>query len=213
MTETAQALLQIGAVGFIPDNPITFKSGLLSPVYVDNRKLIAHPAEWHTIIENLLLLIQQAGIHFDIIAGIETGGIPHSSVLAYLLNKPSVFVRKTAKGHGKKQRVEGDDVSGKRVLLIEDLVTTGGSSLSGVEALRESGAMVEDCVAITSYGFDTAQTAFRTAEVKLHVLLPFETIARTAFESGYFSQETMTTIQGWLNDPHQWAEQEGYEPS
>jgi orotate phosphoribosyltransferase len=203
--EVARALLEIGAVGFSPHQPVTFKSGMLSPVYVDNRRLIAHPQQWHLIIESLQAVIKQAQIDYDVIAGIETAGIPHSSVLAYVLHAPSVFVRKHAKEHGRQRRVEGDEVSGRRVLLVEDLVTTGGSSLSGVAALRESGAVVEDCLAITSYGFDMARIAFTAAGARLHTLTPFAVIAAEALAMGYFGQAEMTIIEDWLSDPHGWA--------
>ena len=134
MQSIAKALLNINAVGFSPQAPITFKSGIISPVYVDNRQLIFHPTEWHVIIEGFQSLIQAQALAFDVIAGVAVGGVPHSSALAYQLNKPSVFIRKEAKEHGKGKRVEGGDVQDKRVLLIEDLVTTGGSSLSGVRS-------------------------------------------------------------------------------
>lgn len=211
MSEVARLLLRIGAVGFSPEQPITFKSGLLSPVYVDNRKLIAHPAEWHTVIDSFRQRIEAQGITFDVVAGIETAGIPHSSVLAYLLNKPSVFVRKAAKEHGKKRRVEGDDVSGKRVLLVEDLITTGGSSLSGVAALRDSGAIVEDCLAIASYGFTMSTVAFHAAGVRLHILASFAEIADTAVTSGYFDQKHMQIIRDWLSNPHSWGSRQELE--
>ncbi len=209
--QVAKALLEIGAIGFTPRAPITFKSGMLSPVYVDNRRLISFPPQWHTIVENFSSLIETETLSFDIIAGIETAGIPHSSVLAYILHKPSVFVRKQAKGHGQKRRIEGDDVSGKRVLLVEDLVTTGGSSLSGVAALRESGAIVEDCLAITSYGFNMSRVAFAAAGVRLHTLTAFTTIAQEALDQGYFGPEEMAIIQEWLEDPHGWANQQEME--
>ena len=138
----AKALLDIGAVGFSPAAPITFKSGIRSPVYVDNRALIYHPPAWHVVVEGFKALLDAAGVEFDIIAGVAVGGVPHSSALAYVLRKPSVFVRKEEKAHGKGQRIEGGAVRGKRVLLVEDLVTTGGSSLSAVDALRAAGARV-----------------------------------------------------------------------
>lgn len=205
----AKALLDIQAVGFIPHQPITFKSGLLSPVYVDNRRLIFHPAQWRTVIEAMRNYVSTQGLTFDVIAGIESAGIPHSSALSYLLEKPSVFVRKAAKAHGTQSRVEGGDVSGKRILLIEDLVTTGSSSLAGVEALRESGAIVEDCLCICTYGFAMAESAFRVMGVRLHPLIPFTTIARTAQQSGYFGESELAIIEDWLQDPHGWATRQG----
>src|SRR5689334_11197583 len=115
----ARALLEIGAVGFSPNEPIRFKSGILSPVYVDNRKLPYYPQQWGIIIEGFKLQVKS--IHFDVIAGVAVGGVPHSAALGYALQMPSLFVRKEAKEHGKGQRVEGGEVSGKRVLLVEDL--------------------------------------------------------------------------------------------
>ena len=142
---SAKALLDIGAVGFSPDSPITFTSGMQSPVYVDHRRLIYQPAAWHVIIEGFKSLIESRGLQFDLIAGVAVGGVPHSSALAYIMNMPSVFIRKESKSHGTGRRIEGGAVEGCRVLLVEDLVTTGGSSLSAVEALRESGAQVQRC--------------------------------------------------------------------
>jgi orotate phosphoribosyltransferase len=204
--EIARALLAIEAVGFTPDSPITFKSGLLSPVYIDNRKLIFWPEHWNTIVEGFKQMAVSLGAPFDVIAGIETAGVPHSSVLAYVLQKPSVFVRKQAKEHGTKSRVEGGDVTNRRVLLIEDLVTTGGSSLAGVEALRETGAIVQDCFAITSYGFAMSEQAFKVMDVRLHTLTSFHIIVQEAAKMGRFNRDQLALIEDWLKDPHRWAE-------
>ncbi len=200
----ASALLTIGAVGFL-ESPVRFKSGILSPVYVDNRILPYHPAIWQQIIEAIQQRITQDGLEFDVIAGIETGGIPHSAALGYHLQRPSVFVRKQAKGHGRQQRVEGGRVAGQRVLLIEDQITTGGSSLSGVEALRTAEAQVTDCIAITSYGLPEAAAQFDAAQIRLHVLVRFETVLKVAGESGKFNIETIETAHEWLGDPREWT--------
>ncbi|MGQ9889781.1 MAG: orotate phosphoribosyltransferase [Aggregatilineales bacterium] len=205
----ARALLAIRAVGFTPDKPVTFRSGLLSPVYVDNRQLIFWPEQWRVVIEGFQQVIAQTPLVFDVIAGIETAGIPHSSALAYTLGVPSVFVRKQPKEHGTRSKIEGGGVAGQRVLLIEDLVTTGSSSLAGVEALRAAGAIVDDCLAITSYGFPVAQRAFAVMGVRLHLLTPFALIARTALEQGYLTQEALDVIEDWMRDPHGWMEQRG----
>ncbi len=207
--EVARALLAIGAVGFTPERPITFKSGLLSPVYIDNRKLIFWPEHWHTIIEGFRQLIEEQQIPYEVIAGIETAGVPHSSALAYLLHKPSVFVRKQPKEHGTKSRVEGGDVSNRRVLLIEDLVTTGGSSLAGAEGLREMGAVVQDCLAITSYGFTMSQESFKIMDIRLHTLTSFHTIVQEAVKMDLFNATQLALIEDWLKDPHRWAESQG----
>src|SRR5579875_587055 len=175
-SEVARALLQIGGVGFRLDDPITFKSGIVSPVYCDNRTFPFWPLEWKKVIEGFSAMIERENISFDVIGGIEAAGIPHSAALGYAMQKPSIFIRKQPKEHGKRARIEGGDVRGKRVLLVEDLVTTGSSSLSGVQALRDAEAIVTDCLAIISYGFAEAELAFETARVRLHTLTNFETV-------------------------------------
>jgi len=197
MNPTAQALLDIHAVVFSPDAPITFKSGIISPIYVDNRRLPYEPQAWHIIIDALRELIIQRNLVFDVIAGIETAGIPHSAALAYSMRRPSVFVRKQAKDHGTKRRVEGGEVAGKRVLLIEDLITTGGSSLSGVEALRDDGALIVACLAIFSYGFPQAVDAFAAANVPLLTLTSLPAVLAAAQQTGYFTWEAVATIENW----------------
>ena len=201
----AQALLKIGAVGFRPDDPITFKSGILSPVYVDNRQLPYHPVAWRAVIEGFAGLIEQHRIDYDVIAGVAVGGVPHSSALAYHLQAQSVFVRKQAKEHGKSRRVEGGDVAGKTVLLIEDLVTTGGSSLSGVQALRAEGAAVTDVLAIVSYGFEEADKHFHDAGITLHTLTNFRVIMKHALQMQLLHETHATKINDWFTDPHGWA--------
>lgn len=204
-TKVARVLLDIEAVGFALDEPITFKSGIKSPVYVDNRKLPFWPEAWHTVIEAFRVLIDLHGIPFDVIAGIAAGGIPHGAALAYTLGRPSVFVRKEAKEHGTHSRIEGGDVTGRRVLLVEDMITTGGSSLSGVEALREAGAVVQDCLSITTYGFHEALRAFENAGVRLHPLVSFAAIVAEASRQNRFSPDERTRLESWQNDPYNWA--------
>jgi orotate phosphoribosyltransferase len=162
------------------------------------------------VIEGFHVLIQDHDLAFDVIAGIETAGIPHSAALAYTMSMPSVFIRKQAKNHGLKNRIEGGDVDGARALLIEDLVSTGGSSLSGIEALREASATVDHCLAIVSYGFAEAIEGFAAAQITLHTLTDFQTIAEVGVENGLFGHDEMDTILDWLADPHGWADRSGF---
>ena len=203
--EIAQVLLKIEAVGFDIDNPITFKSGIKSPVYVDNRKLPFFPSEWKVILNGFKEIIEKNKIDFDIIAGVEAGGIPHSAALGFLLNKPSIFVRKKAKEHGTKSMIEGGSVSGKKVLLIEDLVSTGGSSLAGIESIRNEGGIVNDCLVIVSYDFNEAKEAFEKAKVKLHPTTFFPIILYEAITLGKISETQAQEVKEWFNDPHSWA--------
>lgn len=203
--QIARALVDTNAVRFTADSPIRFKSGILSPVYVDNRNLPYHPETWHQIIESFRLLIENERITFDVIAGMAVGGVPHSAALAYTLHKPSLFVRKEAKEHGKQQRVEGGEVDGRRVILVEDLVTTGGSSLSGIAALREVGAVVEDCLAIVSYGFDESRIAFDEAGVSLHTLSTFSHILDYARQTGVTSEKNLQAVAKWIQSPYTWG--------
>ncbi len=201
----AEALLAIGGVGFRLDHPITFKSGIVSPVYCDNRTFPFWPAQWKKVIAGFASLLDREGIGFDVIGGLETAGIPHSSALGYAMERPSVFIRKQPKEHGKRARIEGGNVQGTRVLLVEDLVTTGGSSLSGVQALRDEGAIVTDCLAIISYGFDEAVQAFAAAGVNLHTLTSFESVLQAALTQSVLDSESADAVRDWLRDPHGWA--------
>ena len=208
--QVAKALLKIGAVGFNVEKPITFKSGIISPVYVDNRKLPFYPKEWNLILEGFKDLIKKDGIDFDIVAGVEAAGIPHSAALGFLLNLPSVFIRKQAKDHGTKKLVEGGEVTGRRVLLLEDLVSTGISSLSAVKALRNEDAIVDDCLVIVSYDFFEAKEAFKNENVRLHFLTSFPVILEEAFKSGTLNEEQVEKIKEWFVDPHGWAVKYGF---
>ena len=207
--EVADALLEIGGVGFRLDDPITFKSGIVSPVYCDNRTFPFWPAQWKKVIEGFASMVEREGIGLDVIGGIEAAGIPHSAALGYAMERPSVFIRKQPKEHGKKARIEGGDVSGKRVLLVEDLVTTGGSSLSGVQALRDAGATVTDCLAIISYGFGEAREAFAGAQVTLHTLTNFDAVLAGALGRGLLDEEGAAAVRDWMRDPHGWGARRG----
>jgi orotate phosphoribosyltransferase len=207
-TTVAKALLDIGAVGFAPEQPVTFKSGIISPVYVDNRTLPFHPQQWRVVIEAFAQLAQT--IEHDIIAGVAVGGVPHSAALAYHLQRPSVFIRKVAKEHGKAKRIEGGDVGERRVLLIEDLVTTGSSSLSGVDALRDADANVQNVLAIVSYDFAEARAAFQATNITLRTLTTFTTILNVAAARGLFTTKQSDVISDWFNDPRHWATRHGF---
>lgn len=200
----ANALLQVGAVGFTPDAPKTFKSGMLSPVYVDNRRLPFHPDAWRAVIEGFQAVATT--LPHDAVAGVAVGGVPHSAALGYVMGIPSLFVRKEAKGHGLDNMVEGGDVAGKRVLLVEDLVTTGSSSLAGVAALRHAQAIVTDTIAIVSYGFPEAEMAFSNAAVQLHTLTTFQHILDAAQSKAFFDERSAALIRDWFASPVDWGD-------
>jgi orotate phosphoribosyltransferase len=209
--EIAEALIEIKGVGFRPNDPITFKSGMKSPVYCDNRAFPFWPQQWAKVIQGFERLIAQKNIPCDVIGGIEAAGIPHSAALGFSMAKPSVFIRKEAKEHGTRKRVEGGDVSGQRVLLVEDLVTTGMSSLSGVQALRVEGAVVTDCLAIISYNFAEAVAQFAEAGVRLHPLTTFEAVLEIAVRRSMIDAVGAASIRDWLSDPRGWATRNGLE--
>ncbi|MDI6778254.1 MAG: orotate phosphoribosyltransferase [Patescibacteria group bacterium] len=209
--EIARALLKIdGGVVFRPKNPVTFKMGMICPLYVDNRIFPANPEQFKLVIEGFAEKIKEDKIDFDILAGIAVGGIPHSATLGYRLQKPSVFVRKESKGYGKNKRVEGSDVKGKKILLVEDLVSTGSSSISGIQALREEGAIVHDCIIIVSYEFPESQENFAKEKVKLHALTNFPTIFEQAVEMKKITESEKKVVEEWYADPWNWAGKYGF---
>jgi orotate phosphoribosyltransferase len=149
-------------------------------------------------------MIGEENIACDVIAGVEAAGIPHSAALGYAMGKSSVFVRKEAKGHGTKKLVEGGDVLGRHVVLVEDLVTTGGSSLAAVEMLRAEGAVVTDCLAIIGYGFEEAETKFAAKGVRLHTLTTFAEVLAEAETRGNIGAHDAQEVRTWLADPRRW---------
>lgn len=196
----AQALLRIDGVKIDKSNLLVFKSGIKAPIYIDNRRFPFYPEAWKIVINGFIKTIEHKKINFDVVGGIESAGIPHSAALGYALGKPSVFIRKNTKDHGTKKMVEGGDVSGKTVLIIEDLVTTGGSSLHGVQALRNEGATVQDCMVITNYGFSDTASAFADQRVQLHSLTSLLIILEEGHTMKKFSDDQVATVLNWAKN-------------
>jgi orotate phosphoribosyltransferase len=207
--EIAEALIAIDGIGFRPAAPITFKSGIKSPVYCDNRRFPFWPEQWVKVIHGFERLIAEHAIPLEIVGGVEAAGIPHSAALGFSMRKPSVFIRKEPKEHGTKKRVEGGDVAGRRVVLVEDLVTTGSSSIAAIEALRAEGAVVTDCLAIISYGFPEAVELFERSGVRLHSTTTFEEVLNVALERKLIDASGAEAVGDWLREPHSWAKRHG----
>jgi orotate phosphoribosyltransferase len=203
--EVAKALLEIGAVKFVLENPITFSSGIKSPIYIDNREFPYHPEQWQTVIEGFKNIIKNDKISYDVIAGVAVGGIPHSAALSFLLKKPSIFVRKEIKEHGTKSLIEGGNIKNKKVLLVEDLVSTGKSSLSAVRTLCDEGAMVNDVLVIFNYEYTEAKKNFTNAGVNIHSLTSLPTILEEAKKLGILTEEQVVEIKKWSDNPHEWG--------
>lgn len=203
--KVAQELIKIGAVKFVPQNPVTFKSGIIAPIYVDNREFPFHPASWKTVIEGFKDIIKKNNIVFDVVAGVAVAGIPHSAALGFSLDKPSIFVRKEAKDHGTKSLVEGGDIKNKKVLLIEDLVSTGNSSLNAIKEIRKAGGAVSDCLVIVSYDFPESKDNFKNANIKLFTLTSVPIILEEALKLGTLKKQEVDIIKEWFVDPHGWG--------
>jgi len=209
--EIADALIAIEGVDFRPEKPITFKSGIKSPVYCDNRRFPFWPEQWAKVIRSFEALIAEREIPIDVVGGVEAAGIPHSAALGFAMRKPSVFIRKELKEHGTKKRVEGGDVTGRRVVLIEDLVTTGSSSIAAVEALRGEGAVVSDCLAIISYDFPGTVERFKKAGVRLHTTTTFQAVLESAQEHKLIDEAGAAVVRDWIQEPRSWALRHGFE--
>jgi len=208
--KVAKILFEIGAVTFSRNRPFRFDSGLLSPVYVDNRILISYPKERKLVIDELLKLIKEKVSKFDVVAGVATAGIPHAAWIADKLNKPMIFARSKPKDHGKGQQVEGKLSRGQRVLVVEDLISTAGSSKRVIEAIRSQGGVVSDEVAIYSHNLKEANKNMNQVKVKLHNLTDTKTAALYAKEKGFLKKEQTEIIFDWVKDPQNWAKKMGF---
>lgn len=202
--ELAQRLLHIKAIKLNPKAPFTWASGLRSPIYCDNRIVLSYPDHRRFVIQ---AFAEQAASFAaaDIIAGVATAGIAHGALLAEQLDKPFIYVRSKAKGHGRQNQIEGELQAGARVLVIEDLISTGGSCLKAVEALREAGAQISGVLAIFTYGLPKATQAFTAAKVPYATLTNYETLLQVAIEHQYIDQAEQQTLSVWSEDPAAWS--------
>ncbi|MFH2104845.1 MAG: orotate phosphoribosyltransferase [Parcubacteria group bacterium] len=203
--QIASTLLEIKAVTLSTNPPYTWTSGIKSPIYCDNRLLMSYPDKRQQVKEMFLSLIKENNLEFDVIAGVATSGIPHAAWLAEELKKPMIYVRGKAKEHGKENAIEGVIEKGKKVLVIEDLISTGGSTLFVVEEIRQAGGIVEDCLAIFTYEFDKAKKAFAEAKANLHTLTNFSTLIEVATENDYLKAADKDTVLEWSKDPENWG--------
>ena len=206
----ARELLRIGAVTLRPSDPFTWASGRLSPVYTDNRLTLSHPAVRDRIADGFADVAGGVA-EVQAVSGTATAGIAHGALLADRLGLPFSYVRSSAKGHGKENRIEGRVEEGQRVVLVEDLVSTGGSVLSAAEALAAAGATVVAALAVFTYGFEDADRAFDGAGLSLHTLTDFETLARVAREDGALSDADLDALAAWRRDPAAWSRERGGE--
>lgn len=199
----AQKLLQINAIKINAQNPFTWASGIISPIYCDNR-LTLSDVFVREMIKKGLASISREFDAFDVIAGVATAGIPHGALLADFLNRPFVYVRDKAKGHGKKNRIEGNLAPGEKVLLVEDLISTGGSSLKAVEAIRKNGNEVVGVVAIFTYGFPVAVENFEKAGCPFKTLSNYDILLEEALNLNLIEKEDLSELQRWSADPANW---------
>ena len=201
----AEALLQVKAVKLQPENPFTWASGWKSPIYCDNRVTLSYP-EVRTLIKTELAEAIRSSFEVpDVIAGVATGAIAQGALVADLLGLPFVYIRPVAKDHGMGNQIEGELPEGSRVLVVEDLISTGGSSLKAVEAIRRAGSTVLGMVAVYTHGFPQAEEAFASADVRLHTLSNYDAVISQALATGYISADDEALLKEWRRDPSAWT--------
>ena len=201
----AKQLLDIKAIRLQPNDPFTWASGWKSPIYCDNRKALSY-SETRTYIKKAFAdIAKQKYSDFDVVAGVATGAIAQGALVADLLGKPFVYVRSSPKNHGLENLIEGDLKAGQKVLVIEDLISTGGSSLKAVEALRNAGAEVVGMLAIFTYGFKVSEEAFKAANVELTTLSNYADMIEAAVEQGYVTKADIEALKQWRQSPETWG--------
>jgi orotate phosphoribosyltransferase len=200
----ASLLLQCNAIKLSPEKPFQWASGWLSPIYCDNRKTLAYPEIRNAIKYSFVDLIKENFLSTEAIAGVATGAIAQGVLVADMLGLPFMYVRSEAKSHGLENLIEGEVRTGQKVLVIEDLISTGGSSLKAVNALRQHGCEVIGMAAIFTYGFSSAVASFEHAGCILHTLSNYEVLLQLALETGYISEQSMETLSRWRQAPETW---------
>jgi orotate phosphoribosyltransferase len=206
VTNIAEFLLKIKAVRLQPEAPFTWASGWKSPVYCDNRLTLSYPELRTMVCEALVELVRMRFPKADGVAGVATAGIPQGVLVADRMGLPFIYVRSAPKSHGLTNQVEGRVEPERRYVVIEDLVSTGGSSIKAVEALRAAGGVVEGVVSVFNYGFPHAENAFAAADCPFSELLTLDTLLRKAAEINYISPAEMEVIRDWRKDPEAWSQ-------
>ena len=205
--KTAEVLLQVKAIKLSPTEPFTWASGWKSPIYCDNRVTLSYPPVRVFLKEEISKIVESKYGKPDVIAGVATGAIAIGILVAQELGVPFIYVRPEPKGHGRKNQIEGHLESGQNVVVIEDLISTGKSSLNAVKALKESGATVKGMVAIFSYGFDLASENFKNSNVYLSTLSDYSHLLEQAMDSKYITEKELDTLTEWRKDPENWKPQ------
>ena len=209
----AEKLLKISAIKLQPENPFVWASGWNSPIYTDNRRTLSYPEVRTFIKVELCRVIMENFGEVDAIAGVATGAIAQGALVAETLGLPYVYVRSAPKDHGLENLIEGNLKPGQKVVVIEDLISTGGSSLKAVEAIRNAGCEVIGMAAIFTYGFPVAARKFKSAQVELITLSNCNAMLETALETNYIKPEDLETLQEWRKDPASWQGPNNNTPS
>lgn len=205
-SELAKKLLQINAIQLRPQNPFTWASGMRSPIYCDNRISLSYP-EVRSFIKNALAQKAKQFPHFQSIVGVATAGIPHGALLADLMNMPFAYIRSKAKGHGKENQLEGHIKEGFNTLVIEDLVSTGGSAIAAINALRDMGYGVSGLLSIFTYGLKKSTEAFKEQNIEYNSLSNFNVLLDVAKSTGMLPAKDIQLLLDWQEDPVAWSKQ------
>jgi orotate phosphoribosyltransferase len=203
--EVAQLLLQINTIKVQPSNPFTWASGWKAPIYCDNRKILSYPDARSFIRDRFVEVIKSRYPGVEAIAGVATGAIAHGALVAGALGLPFIYVRSEPKSHGLENLIEGDLKPGQKVVIIEDLISTGGSSLKAAQAVRENGGMIMGMVAIFTYEFPQAIENFKKANIELTTLSRYQVLIEQALASGEISENQLEKLMSWREDPANWG--------
>ena len=206
----ARISLEIGAIKFSPDQPFTWASGYKMPIYNDNRLLLGNAGHRALITQGFQDLLKKCAAKIEVIAGTATAGIPHATTLADHLQLPLIYVRSATKTHGMGNQVEGLLYKNQQVIVIEDLISTGGSVANAVTAIREAGGIVNHCFSIFSYGLAEATDKFKSISCEIHSILDFSELLEVALSTQNLSTNDIETLRSWQKAPFKWAENNGF---
>ena len=207
----AEILLDLNAVALRLEPPFTWASGRKSPVYCDNRLIISDPQKRDAVARSFVKMIEESGWNPDVIAGTATAGIPHAAFVAQIMNLPMIYVRNRNKAHGKGNRIEGRLDKGQKVVLIEDLISTGNSSIEAGNGVKEAGGKLSAVAAIFTYGLPVAAQRFADADMQFKTLTDFTSLMQVAGSRGSLSDEQAAIIEEWQKNPAAWSKERGGE--